>query len=460
MYKRQAIDRALVAGALRIAAGNTAALMTEAAELTGLANPNSVAQLKDWLAEALDRDELPDLRKETVSDLLGDLPDNDARRVLEIRQELCKTSTKKYNAMEAAVGPDGRVRGLLQFYGANRTGRWAGRLVQVQNLPRTHLAGIDTARTLVKEGNGAALRLGWGNVPDTLSQLVRTAFVPAPGRRFVDADFSAIEARVIAWLAGEQWVLEVFRTHGKIYEATASQMFGVPMERIVKGKPEYGLRQQGKVAQLACGYGGGEAAMARMDYGHAIDPAEYAGLVKKWREANPAIVSLWRKVEDAALCALRVGRCELTLPDCELQFTYEGDDPADQRFLTILLPSGRKLFYARPTTGINRFGNTALCYMGLNQVTRKWELTETYGGKLVENIVQAVARDCLAVNIERLEAAGYPIVFHVHDEIVAEVAAERADLSAICEIMSRPIPWAPGLPLRADGWVGNYYTKD
>lgn len=454
-----ALDLDLIRGALECSDTVTATLTKEAVELTGVDNPNSGNQLKGWL-EAETGEGIADLRKDTVKTMLdGDVGSDAARRVLEIRQELSKASIKKYTAMIQAVCNDGRVRGLLQFYGANRTGRWAGRIIQPQNLPRTYLHDdiLDLARELVKGRKIDALRLIYGSVPDTLSQLIRTALVPAPGHKFVDADFSAIEARVIAWLAGEDWVLDVFRSHGKIYEATASQMFGVPIEKIKKGNPEYALRQKGKVATLALGYQGAKGAlitMGALKMGLAED--ELPDIVRRWRESNPNIVRLWYAVENAAISVVRTGRPAGVRG---LQFALEGDGH-DQYFLTIALPSGRKLYYARPYLTKNQWGNDAIMYWEKNQTSKKWEPTDTYGGKLVENCVQAIARDCLADNIERLEAAGFPVVFHVHDEIIADVPPEYADLDAVCRIMGQPISWAPGLPLKADGWVGDYYTKD
>lgn len=454
-----ALDLDLVSGALRCSQRATKTLTDEAVALTGLDNPNSVAQLRGWLEKETDQ-EVADLQKGTVKDLLGgDLESNTARRVLEIRQALGKTSTKKYDAMAAAVCADGRVRGLLQFYGANRTGRWAGRLVQVQNLPRTYLPALELGRELVKGENLEALQLVYGGVPDTLSQLIRTAFVPKPGHIFIDADFSAIEARVISWLAGEQWRLEVFRTHGRIYEASASQMFGVPLELIVKGRPEYELRQRGKVAELALGYQGGVNALTTMDTSKSLTEEEKPGLVQQWRHANPRIKDLWYKVQAAAIAAVKTGQqTEVN----GILFTYEGVPDYDMRFLTITLPSGRKLFYVRPFIVQGQYGDN-LRYWGVNQ--GRWSKQETYGGKLVENIVQAIARDCLAVAIERLDAAGYNIVFHVHDEVLVEAAAGhevRMDimLMNICRIISEPMPWAPDLPLGADGWIGDFYTKE
>ncbi len=455
-----AVDLDLIHGALDCNDTITDTLTQEAVQLTGLDNPNSVPQLSGWLTKETGS-QITDLRKESVKTMLdGEIESASARRALEIRQELSKTSVKKYTAMTEAVCEDGRVRGLLQFYGANRTGRWAGRIIQPQNLPRTNLHGdlLDFARDLVKARKLEYIQLIYGSVPDTLSQLIRTALIPAPGHMFVDADFSAIEARVIAWLAGEDWVLDVFRSHGKIYEATAANMFGVPIEKITKGQPEYELRQKGKVATLALGYQGAAGALINMGaLKMGIPEEDLPDIVRRWREANRRIVDLWYSVENAAIGVVQTGRPAGVRG---LLFALEGDHATDQYFLTVTLPSDRKLYYARPTLGVNQWGNPSLQYWGMNQTTKKWEPIETYGGKLVENIVQATARDCLAENIERLEMAGYPIVFHVHDEVVIDATKEKADLDAVCRIMGEPISWAPGLPLKADGWIGDYYTKD
>ena len=453
-----AVDMDMVRGALWIGETTRDQLTEEAVTLSGLINPNSVKQLMQWLEEELD-EELTDLRKDTVSRLLnGNLTNDTARRMLEIRQELGKTSTKKYNAIEAAVCADGRVRGLLQFYGANRTGRWAGRLVQVQNLPRTYVEPLPLARDLVKRRETASLRALFGSVPDTLSQLIRTSFIAEPSNALVDADFSAIEARVISWLAGESWRLDVFRTHGKIYEASASQMFGIPLERIKKGNPEYALRQKGKVAELALGYQGGTGALIKMgalDMG--LTEAELPDIVNRWRDANKRIRDLWYSMEAAAVQVIQTGQ---PVGLRSLVLAREMDAGNNLDFLTIRLPSGRKLYYAHPSLGQNQWGKPSITYMGMDQTTKKWKLIETYGGKLVENCVQAIARDCLAEAIERLEAANYPVVFHVHDEVVVECAAERASLDDIAAIMEQPVSWAPDLPLGADGWVGAFYKKD
>lgn len=454
------VDLEMVHGAIEI--GNTTRnkLVSEAVSITGLSNPNSISQLSEWL-ESETNQQISDLRKDTVSYMLkNQIVSGDAERMLEIRQELGKTSTKKYDAIDAAVCADGRVRGLLQFYGANRTGRWAGRLVQVQNLPRTYIGQLPFARRAVRERQTDKLRLMYGSVPNTLSQLIRTSFTASEGNKLVDADFSAIEARVIAWLAKEQWKLDVFRTHGKIYEASASQMFGVPIERIKKGNPEYALRQRGKVAELALGYQGGVPAMRQMDAGHQLDDLsddEIKEIVNRWRNTNKRIVDLWYQVENAAIAVIQYG----TQTGVNgLIFTREFDVANDLDFLTITLPSKRKLFYTKPRLGVNQWGKPSIAYLGVNQKTKQWSEIETYGGKIVENIIQAIARDCLSVAIENLEAAGFPIIFHIHDEVVIDCPADKADLDTVVKIMAQPIPWAPDLPLNADGWVGDFFRKD
>ena len=453
-----AVDMEMVQGALEIGASSRDSLMREAVEITGLENPNSIAQLSKWLEKEADTT-VTDLRKNTVSQMLKDESvTGSAERMLEIRQELGKTSTKKYDAIEAAVCRDGRVRGLLQFYGANRTGRWAGRLVQVQNLPRTYIGQLPLARDAVRNREESKLRVLYGSVPDTLSQLIRTSFIASKGNVLVDADFSAIEARVISWLAGEQWRLEVFRTHGKIYEASASQMFGVPIEKIKKGNPEYSLRQKGKVAELALGYQGGTGALIQMgalDMG--IPEDDLPDIVSRWRDANKRIVDLWYSVEGAAAEAIQSGA---SVGLRNLIFSREYDIEHQLDFMTITLPGRRKLFYANPVLGSNQWGRPSILYNGVNQKTKQWGQLETYGGKLVENIIQAIARDCLAVAIENLEAAGFPVVFHVHDEVVIDCPADKADLDAVVKIMTRTIPWAPDLPLNADGWTGGFFRKD
>lgn len=456
-----AVDMDFCEGALELGETIRAQLTDEAVQLSGLQNPNSVKQLARWLS-AETGDDITSLRKETIKELLGRDNADHVQRMLEIRQELGKTSTKKYDAIEAAVCDDGRVRGLLQFYGANRTGRWAGRLVQVQNLPRTYTEPLEFARELVKGRKLDALRTVYGSPNDTLSQLIRTAFVAAPGNVLIDADFSAIEARVISWLADEEWRLEVFRTHGKIYEASASQMFGVPLERIKKGNPEYSLRQRGKVAELALGYQGGVPAMRQMDTGKLLadlPDEEIKDIVDKWRNTNPKIRNLWYSFNDAAIRVIQNGG-SLRVRCCT--FARECDCIRGTTCMTVSLPSGRKLYYVEPSVGENRWGGPSITYMGVND-KNKWGRIETYGGKLVENVVQAIARDCLAQAIEHLEAAGLPVVFHIHDEVVIDTAAfdtNDAMLDKVVKIMSTPIPWAEGLPLGADGWVGAFFKKD
>lgn len=587
-----AVDMDLVHGALELDAAGREELTAEAKEITGLDNPNSLNQVAGWLRKETG-DDVPKLTKEAVADMLerADLP-GDARRVLEIRQELGKTSNKKYNALDVAVCADGRVRGLLQFYGANRTGRWclaegslirvktpagdvtekpiervsvddlvwdgcewvhhdgvvysgekdviywdgvtatpehmvwvsedkkvplgyakenglklwagrngeepkrekrvdakrvrtydilnagprnrfmadgrivsnSGRHVQPQNLPRTYIDGelLPLARDLVKRRDAAGLRLVYGGSgADTLSQLIRTAFCASPGALLVDADFSAIEARMIAWLAGEEWVLDVFRTHGKIYEAAAAQMFGVPFENIRKGRPEYAYRQKGKVATLALGYQGGTGALTNMGaLRMGIPEDDLPDIVDRWRQANNKIVEFWWALDAASKHTVQTGQ-PVELPGGKVAFAREIDRGNGLDFLTIRLPSGRKLYYAQPHMGQDRFGRPSICYMGLNQSTKKWEPLETYGGKLAENITQAVARDCLAEAIDRLEAEGYRVVFHIHDEVVIDrPGATDADLDRVIEIMSVVPDWAAGLPLAADGWVNAFFKKD
>ena len=451
------VDRGLIAGALAVNERSEEELTGQAVAITGLSNPNSPVQLLKWLEKQ--GTALPDLRKETVAEALAG-PDSlteDVRQVLEIRQQLGKTSVKKYEAMEAACCSDERVRGLTQYYGANRTGRWSGRLVQMQNLPRNYLGTLDCARKLVKSGNYEGVKLLYGNVPDTLSQLIRTAFIPSEGYKFVVADFSAIEARVIAWLAGEQWVNEVFATHGKIYEATASQMFGAPVEKIVKGNPEYALRQKGKVATLALGYQGGVNSLISMGaLNMGLTEEELPEIVDRWRQANPRIVDLWYQVGNAALAVMETAQPQAIRG---LIFTLEGDLLYGQSFLTVRLPSGRKLFYPKPFLKENQFGRPAVHYYTVGQQTRKWEVASTYGGKMVENIVQAIARDCLAETLKRIDERGLQVVFHVHDEVIID-APMGTTVEEICTLMAEPIPWAPGLILKGAGFESSYYKKD
>ena len=413
-------------------------------ELTDLDNPNSVVQMKSWLSEkGLETDSLD---KASVKALLKEAPEH-LSEVLELRQLLAKSSVKKYTAMENAVCTDGRARGLLQFYGANRTGRFAGRLIQVQNLPQNHLSDLEQARRLVRGGHFDALEILYDSIPGVLSELIRTAFVPKKGYKFIVADFSAIEARVIAWLAGETWRNEVFATHGKIYEASASQMFKVPLEEVTKGSP---LRQKGKIAELALGYGGSVGAlkaMGALDMG--LTEEELKPLVYAWRNANPNSVRLWWDVDRAVKEAV-TERCRTETH--RIRFEYRSG------MLLIWLPSGRQLTYVKPRMGINSFGSEAVTYEGVG-ATKKWERIESYGPKFVENIVQAISRDLLCHSMRNLDESGLNIVMHVHDEVVLEVPLEIC-VQDVCVLMGQVPPWAHGLLLRADGFECDFYKKD
>ena len=413
-------------------------------ELTGLENPNSVAQLKGWLGE--NGVEAESLSKKAVSEMIGE-SDGEVEELLRLRLLMAKTSVKKYEAMKRSVCSDGRVHGLLQFYGANRTGRWAGRLVQVQNLPQNHIEDLELARRLVREGRFEDVEMLYDSTPNVLSELIRTAFVPEPGCRFVVADFSAIEARVLAWLAGETWRLEVFSSHGKIYEASAAAMFHVPVEEVTKGSP---LRQKGKIAELGLGYGGAAGALVSMgalDMGLSED--DLPPLVAAWRRANPHITQFWWDVDKAAVEAVtkrtgtRAGR---------IGFEYRSG------ILFVMLPSGRKLAYVKPRMAVNKFGRAGLTYEGILE-NKKWGRIETYGPKLVENIVQGTARDLLAEAMLRVEKRGYPIVMHCHDEIIAEVPEGMGSVEEMCGVMAVRPSWAEGLPLRADGYECPFYQK-
>ncbi|MCI6173558.1 MAG: DNA polymerase [Clostridiales bacterium] len=448
------VDRDLIWGALEVNLVSMGKLTEETAAITGLANPNSTAQLLPWLADR--GTALPNLQKLTVEDALKDDLPSDVRRVLEIRQQLGKTSVKKYDAMAAAIGNGDRVRGLTQFYGANRTGRWAGRLVQIQNLPRNYMPDLDDARRLVKQHKYDGIRMIYGNVPDTLSQLIRTAFIPSEGRRFVVADFSAIEARVIAWLAGETWVSDVFKNGGDIYCETASAMFGVP---VVKHGVNGDLRQKGKIATLALGYQGGTSALVAMGaLRMGIPEDDLPDIVDKWRATHPCTVHMWYEIGQAAIDCIET--CEnQTATKRGLIFRIESDMLYGQSFLTVQLPSGRKLFYPRPFLKENQFGRPAMHYYGVEQGTKKWGVESTYGGKLTENIVQAIARDCLAVVLARIHAEGWDYVFHVHDEVIVD-AKPGVTVDDLCRLMAEPIPWAPGLILKGAGFESSYYMKD
>lgn len=453
------LDRELIDGALYCNEIITDELMNEAVKLTGLKNPKSVAQLKKWL-EAETGEEITSLSKTDVQELKEKTVSREnVNRVLAIRQELGKSSVTKYRTMTECICEDGRARGLLQFYGANRTGRWAGRFVQVQNLPKNYIETLDIARKFVKEKNVQALKLLYGNVPDTLSQLIRTAFIPSINNKFVVADFSAIEARVIAWLAGEQWRLDVFNTHGKIYEASASSMLGVPIEKIKKGNPEYALRAKGKVAELALGYQGSAGALINMGaLKMGLTEGELPDIVTRWRKANPRIKDLWYTLENAAIEVMRTGASVGV--NKGIIFAREFDIANGLDFFTVLLPSGRKLYYPHPFLAQNDFGKEALHYYGVGQNNKRWSEQSTYGGKLTENIVQAIARDCLAETLKRLDDIGLHIVMHVHDEVIIDCPEWAISQEKVCEIMGEPIDRAEGLPLKAAGFESNYYMKD
>ena len=533
------VDRDLVRAALEVGETEQAHMVAEAKEISGLDNPKSVQQLMKWLNTNLETDgetEITDLRKTTVAGLLNAGVDSpQAARMLELRQLMSKTSTKKFDALEAAVCADGRVRGMMFYYGAARTGRWAGRIVQPQNLPQNHLDSLAFARERVKAADTEMVKVCWGSVPDTLSQLIRTAFIPRPGKLYAVADYSAIEARVVAWLAGEEWVLDAFRAGKDIYCETASQMFGVPVE---KHGANAHLRQRGKVATLALGYGGGESALVAMGALKMGIPEEDLPEIKtRWRETNPHIVKLWREVENEAIKAVNYGSVGRTkyqvyrvvryygpyqhgeaqrrlagetiavspeeavrnvthhanhgksttgydidtggdtsvsvdfeaVPELTGQnlarkgITYwrEQDVESGQDFLIVTLPTGRRLFYARPemSPAKNFPDRESLHYYSTGQATKKWSPTDTWGGKLTENLTQAIARDCLAETLIRLRDIGLTAVFHVHDEVIVEIDRPE-QLDDVLEIMARPLDWAPGLPLKGAGFVCDYYQKD
>lgn len=466
MNKGVKVDRQLVMAAIDCDNIFKERLTKEAMQLTGLDNPNSRNQLLAWLQEAEDDDSITDLTKKAIPKILESTNSDVTRRVLALRQELAKTSVSKYHAMARAMCSDDAVKGLTQFYGANRTGRWAGRLVQVQNLPQNKLKDIDLARRMLKARQFDELEMLFGNVPDTLSQLIRTAFVAREGCRYIIVDFSAIEARVIAWLAWCGWRLNVFNTHGKIYEASAEQMFHLERGSVTKKSP---YRQKGKIAELALGYQGGAGAlktMGALDMGLTED--ELDPIKDAWRAANPEIVQLWYSCENAAKQAVH-HKTSVTLhianKRAKLVFAFESG------FLTIQLPSGRKLFYVKPriesedlvreTSAGGKFVVAragSLTYEGQDQKTKQWTRLSTYGGKLVENITQAVARDCLRESMLALDASGYEQLATVHDEIVMEM--KDGTLKEAEEIMGRPIAWAPDLPLRGDGFETDYYMKE
>ena len=438
------VDMGLVEQAIACERLHKEIVTKRAYELTGLENPNSVAQLKGWLGDM--GMEAESLSKKAVAEMIAET-DGEVEELLRLRLLMAKTSVKKYEAMERSVCSDGRVHGMLMFYGANRSGRWSGKNVQIQNLPKNDIPDLELARDLVKQGRFEDVEMLYDSTPNVLSELIRTAFIPKPGCRFVVADFSAIEARVMGWLSGEEWVLDVFRGDGKLYEMTASRMFGIPMTEIGKGSPE---RAKGKVASLACQYGGSTGALVSMgalDMG--LTEEELPPLVAAWRKANPHMVQFWWDVDAAAIKAVR-----------EKQKTKVGKIIFEYKsgILFITLPSGRKLSYVKPRMAVNKFGRDGLTYEGISE-NKKWSRIETYGPKLVENIVQGTARDLLAEAMLRVEEKGYPIVMHCHDEIIAEVPEGTGSVDEMCEVMAVQPEWAVGLPLRADGYECSFYQK-
>lgn len=448
-----AVDLTLIEHAIECDKQFTEKNKKKAIALTGLDNPNSPTQIKKWVGEKLGH-EVTSLTKDSIPELIKEAEElgiNEVIEMLKLRQLMGKTSVKKYQAMKEARCADGRVHGLLQFYGANRTGRWAGRLVQVQNLPQNHLEDLDDARNFLRNGDFEEIELLYDSVSDTLSQLIRTAFIPSKGNLFMVADFSAIEARVIAWMAKEQWRMDVFKDGGDIYCASASKMFGVP---VVKHGVNGHLRQKGKIAELALGYAGAGGAIRAFDKAGSIPDEELPKLVSDWRKASPNIVNLWWDVDKAAKKAI-TDRITVNLSKYHLKFIY------NPGVLFIELPSGRRLSYIRPKIESGRFeGSMVITYEGMEQTKHTWTRLETYGPKLVENIVQATARDCLGITMQRITAKGYDIVFHVHDELILDVPKGFGSLEEVNATFGEPIPWAPGLLLNADGYTCDYYMKD
>lgn len=439
------VDQKLAANAVLCDNQYKDAVTARAYELTGLSNPNSPVQIKGWLAEH--GVEAEKLDKKAVKALI-DTSDGEVLEVLKLRLLMAKTSVKKYEAIERSVCSDGRVHGLLQFYGANRTGRWAGRLVQVQNLPQNHIEDLELARDLIKNQQFDLVDLLYDSTPGVLSELIRTAFIPKPGCRFIVADFSAIEARVLAWFSGEQWRIDTFEQGGDIYCASATQMFGVP---VVKHGVNGHLRQKGKIAELALGYGGSVGALTSMGaLEMGMEEEELQPLVNQWRGSNPHITKFWWEVDAAAVKSVRE---KTSVSYGNLCFTYRSG------ILFVTLPSGRNLSYIKPRMTMNRFGRESLSYEGVGE-SKKWMRIETYGPKLVENIVQATARDLLALAMLRLRDVGFEIVMHIHDEAVLEVPEGVSSVDEVCKMMAIAPDWAAGLPLRADGYECAFYKKD
>ena len=438
------VDRELISHAVACDLLYKETATKKAYRISGLENPNSVSQLKDWLAKK--GIEIDSLAKAAVEELVENT-EGDVAEMMKLRLAMSKTSVKKYEAMERSVCPDGRVHGLLQFYGANRTGRWAGRLVQIHNLPQNHMEDLELARSIVKEGRYDLVELLYDSTPDVLSELIRTAFVARPGCRFIVSDFSAIEARVMGYLAGEGWVMEEFRGAGKIYEQTASKMFHIPIEEITKGSP---YRARGKVASLACQYGGAEGALVSMGALNFVEEDELKGLVQSWRTANPHIVNYWYEIDGAVKAAVK--KRKMTTVGRVTVYYQSG-------MLKIALPSGRVLSYVRPRMTVNRFGSESVSYEGVG-TNRKWTRIESYGAKFCENIVQATARDVLAEAMLRLEKKGFDIVCHIHDEVVLEVPEGASSVEEVNEIMAVCPDWCAGLPLKAAGFESPFYKKD
>lgn len=439
------VDSELAEQAVKLNSIQTAVAVEQAYMITGLENPNSVTQLKQWLKEK--GVEIESLSKKSVKSL-ADETDGDVSEMLKLRLLMAKTSVKKYEAVIRSVCSDNRVHGMMRFCGANRTGRWSGNILQPQNLPQNHLPDLTLARDIVKDGDFEMLDMMFGNVPNVLSELIRTVLIPKPNHRFIVADFSAIEARVLAWIAGEQWRIDTFKNGGDIYCASASKMFNVPVEKHgVNGE----LRQKGKISELACGYGGSVGALKNMGAVEmGVQENELQGLINDWRNANPHIVRFWYEVGNAAMKAIKE---KTTVPLGKLVFAYE------RGILFIRLPSGRRLSYIKPRIGTNRFGGDSITYMGINSA-KKWDRLETFGGKLTENIVQGTARDLLANALINAANAGYDTVFHVHDEIICEVPNGYGSVDELCKLMCIKPEWADGLPLNADGFECEYYKKE
>ena len=439
------VDSELAEQAVKLNSIQTAVAVEQAYMITGLENPNSVTQLKQWLKEK--GVEIESLSKKSVKSL-ADETDGDVSEMLKLRLLMAKTSVKKYEAVIRSVCSDNRVHGMMRFCGANRTGRWSGNILQPQNLPQNHLPDLTLARDIVKDGDFEMLDMMFGNVPNVLSELIRTVLIPKPNHRFIVADFSAIEARVLAWIAGEQWRIDTFKNGGDIYCASASKMFKVPVEKHgVNGE----LRQKGKISELACGYGGSVGALKNMGAVEmGVQENELQGLINDWRNANPHIVRFWYEVGNAAMKAIKE---KTTVPLGKLVFAYE------RGILFIRLPNGRRLSYIKPRIGTNRFGGDSITYMGINSA-KKWDRLETFGGKLTENIVQGTARDLLANALINAANAGYDTVFHVHDEIICEVPNGYGSVDELCRLMCIKTDWADGLPLNADGFECEYYKKE